>query len=160
TIEKVVPPNLNALECGDCGYVNRKCKVKLTGYRCGEYESNDFSLVSIADGLGNETAHLRECLPPEFNFKARCMYVADPGPCTDWVKVWGYDYMTNRCIYYHYGGCGGNPNRFYTKEECIEVCRVKKYKRKRVKREQEEDEDYYERDIDDWKNLDKYHFDF
>ncbi|XP_023031780.2 U-actitoxin-Avd3l [Drosophila willistoni] len=114
----------------------------------------------------------------------RCMYVADPGPCTDWVKVWGYDYMTNRCIYYHYGGCGGNPNRFYTKEECIEVCRVKKYKRKRVKREvnnqidnridgdgkaddmiyvdteQEEDEDYYERDIDDWKNLDKYHFDF
>ncbi|XP_046866764.1 uncharacterized protein LOC124461424 isoform X2 [Drosophila willistoni] len=69
TIEKVVPPNLNALECGDCGYVNRKCKVKLTGYRCGEYESNDFSLVSIADGLGNETAHLRECLPPEFNFK-------------------------------------------------------------------------------------------
>ncbi|EDX04328.1 GD23586 [Drosophila simulans] len=63
--------------------------------------------------------------PQGFTIKEpKCWYVANPGPCDDFVKVWGYDYLTNRCIFFYYGGCGGNPNRFYTKEECLKTCRV------------------------------------
>ncbi|XP_017006251.2 kunitz serine protease inhibitor Pr-mulgin 1 [Drosophila takahashii] len=86
----------------------------------------------------------------------KCWYVANPGPCDNWVKVWGYDYLTNRCIFFYYGGCGGNPNRFYTKEECLKTCLVHKPP-KRMKREddeeEEEDEDY-EEDIDNWDKWD------
>ncbi|KAH8357870.1 hypothetical protein KR200_011631 [Drosophila serrata] len=86
----------------------------------------------------------------------KCLYVANPGPCKNWVKVWGYDYLTNRCIFYFYGGCGGNPNRFYTKDECLDTCRVTRdtERRKRegvIEEEQiEEEEEEFEEDIDNW----------
>lgn len=50
--------------------------------------------------------------------------MADVGPCEDEVKVYGYDYLTNRCVHFIYGGCGGNPNRFNSKEECMDECHV------------------------------------
>ncbi|KAM8715008.1 hypothetical protein ACLKA7_002111 [Drosophila subpalustris] len=54
----------------------------------------------------------------------KCLYMADVGPCDDQVKVYGYDYVTNRCVFFIYGGCGGNPNRFATKKECMDECHV------------------------------------
>ncbi|KAI8042872.1 kunitz-type serine protease inhibitor PILP-2 [Drosophila gunungcola] len=89
----------------------------------------------------------------------KCWYVANPGPCENWVKVWGYDYLTNRCIFFYYGGCGGNPNRFYTKEECLKTCRVYRPPN-RIKREgqMEEEEEEFEEDIDNWDQWDKSEF--
>ncbi|EDV32988.1 uncharacterized protein Dana_GF22706 [Drosophila ananassae] len=86
----------------------------------------------------------------------KCWYPANPGPCQDFVKVWGYDYLTNRCIFFYYGGCGGNPNRFYTKEDCLNTCRVYRDPN-RFKRSDEEDDDVeeFEEDIDDWDKWDK-----
>ncbi|XP_043662911.1 kunitz-type serine protease inhibitor homolog beta-bungarotoxin B6 chain [Drosophila teissieri] len=83
----------------------------------------------------------------------KCWYVANPGPCDDFVKVWGYDYMTNRCIFFYYGGCGGNPNRFYTKEECLDTCRVHRppnRKKREGDLDVEEEEEEFEEDIDNW----------
>ncbi|XP_016961796.1 kunitz-type serine protease inhibitor PILP-2 [Drosophila biarmipes] len=92
----------------------------------------------------------------------KCWYVASPGPCNDWVKVWGYDYLTNRCIFFYYGGCGGNPNRFYTKEECLNTCLVRRppNRKKREYPEDEEEEEEFEEDIDNWDKWDDSHWEF
>ncbi|XP_016934256.3 kunitz-type serine protease inhibitor textilinin-5 [Drosophila suzukii] len=95
----------------------------------------------------------------------KCWYVANPGPCDDWIKVWGYDYLTNRCIFFYYGGCGGNPNRFYTKEECLSTCRVhrppnRKKREYGVDEEEEEEEEEFEEDIDNWDKWDDSHSEF
>ncbi|KAH8400486.1 hypothetical protein KR222_001767, partial [Zaprionus bogoriensis] len=57
---------------------------------------------------------------------AKCMYMADAGVCqeNEYVKVYGYDYITNRCVHFFYSGCGGNPNRFATRQECMDECFV------------------------------------
>lgn len=26
------------------------------------------------------------------------------------------------CVQFYYGGCGGNPNNFYNREECLQRC--------------------------------------
>lgn len=55
------------------------------------------------------------------------MYMADVGLCTEneqLVKVYGYDYITNRCVHFFYNGCGGNPNRFATRQDCMDQCFV------------------------------------
>ncbi|KAH8258973.1 hypothetical protein KR038_000515 [Drosophila bunnanda] len=92
----------------------------------------------------------------------KCLYVANPGPCKNWVKVWGFDYLTNRCIFYFYGGCGGNPNRFYTKDECLDTCRVTRdttrQKREGISEEylEEEEEEEFEEDIDNWDSFENW----
>ncbi|EDV99038.1 kunitz-type serine protease inhibitor 2 [Drosophila grimshawi] len=54
----------------------------------------------------------------------QCLFMADIGPCNGSIRVFGYDYLTNRCVHYFYGGCGGNPNRFATRSECMKTCYV------------------------------------
>lgn len=33
-----------------------------------------------------------------------------------------YDSKNKKCIYFIYGGCGGNDNRFKSEKECKEKC--------------------------------------
>uniref|UniRef100_A0A8C1JBI3 BPTI/Kunitz inhibitor domain-containing protein n=1 Tax=Cyprinus carpio TaxID=7962 RepID=A0A8C1JBI3_CYPCA len=40
----------------------------------------------------------------------------------DYVLSWYYDIKQNKCIYFWFGGCGGNKNRFKTQEECEDLC--------------------------------------
>lgn len=35
-----------------------------------------------------------------------------------------YDAESKECVQFVYGGCGGNDNRFMTKEECEQKCKV------------------------------------
>uniref|UniRef100_A0A6P4ETS9 Tissue factor pathway inhibitor-like n=1 Tax=Drosophila rhopaloa TaxID=1041015 RepID=A0A6P4ETS9_DRORH len=60
------------------------------------------------------------------------------GTCKRFIKVFGYNLMTNRCTEYIYSGCGGNPNRFATDSQCRNTCFVV---RKRVT---VSEPDYYE----------------
>ncbi|KAL5970434.1 Protein AMBP [Taenia solium] len=54
------------------------------------------------------------------------------GLCRGYIKVWGYDSTKGRCVQFVYGGCGGNKNRFTTKEKCKRVCgRKSRIKNKR-----------------------------
>ena len=40
--------------------------------------------------------------------------------CT--VERWGFDKNMKECTEFFYTGCGGNANRFWTKEECMKDC--------------------------------------
>ncbi|CAL8085983.1 unnamed protein product [Calicophoron daubneyi] len=50
----------------------------------------------------------------------RCLQEIDPGMCM--ALIWSYGWDGERCVKFGYGGCGGNSNRFDTREECIMAC--------------------------------------
>ncbi|KAM8707370.1 hypothetical protein ACLKA7_011456 [Drosophila subpalustris] len=54
----------------------------------------------------------------------RCMYLANPGPCSAKIKMFAHDPFEGDCKEFFYGGCGGNPNRFDTDAECHNACNV------------------------------------
>ena len=46
----------------------------------------------------------------------------DPGPCKAHYEMWYYDPEWKECEVFIYGGCDGNYNNFYTKEDCEYAC--------------------------------------
>ncbi|KAH8356376.1 hypothetical protein KR084_007499, partial [Drosophila pseudotakahashii] len=54
----------------------------------------------------------------------KCIFTPSYGTCRKGFRVYGYSIMTNRCIPFFYSGCGGNPNRFATRQECRKTCYV------------------------------------
>jgi len=44
------------------------------------------------------------------------------GPCYAYFRKYYFNSATGKCTKFVYGGCGGNANRFDTKEECQERC--------------------------------------
>ncbi|XP_057307796.1 low-density lipoprotein receptor-related protein 4-like isoform X3 [Hydractinia symbiolongicarpus] len=51
-----------------------------------------------------------------------CSYPKDSGHCMAYFLRWYYNEKTKRCETFAYGGCGGNANRFLTKEKCERNC--------------------------------------
>ncbi|MFH4983935.1 hypothetical protein AB6A40_010644 [Gnathostoma spinigerum] len=53
-----------------------------------------------------------------------CNEYADRGTCEDrgFSVKWYYDRFSHRCREFYYSGCGGNPNRFDTFDECDRQC--------------------------------------
>nr|CDS29982.2 influenza virus NS1A binding protein [Hymenolepis microstoma] len=47
-----------------------------------------------------------------------CGMPIDGGLCRAYFPSWGYDKKSGKCIEFVYGGCGGNANRFGTREAC------------------------------------------
>ncbi|KAH8412061.1 hypothetical protein KR222_007952, partial [Zaprionus bogoriensis] len=45
------------------------------------------------------------------------------GFCFARLHRWTYAQLINACFEYYYGGCDGNDNRFWTKEECEAKCK-------------------------------------
>jgi Kunitz/Bovine pancreatic trypsin inhibitor domain/Trypsin Inhibitor like cysteine rich domain len=44
------------------------------------------------------------------------------GPCKARMPRWAYDKVSKKCIQFNYGGCGGNDNRYTSKEDCEQAC--------------------------------------
>ena len=55
------------------------------------------------------------CQLPDEDF---CNLKPDPGNCFMDIPKWYFDPRIGGCRNFSYGGCGGNKNRFKTKEEC------------------------------------------
>jgi len=51
-----------------------------------------------------------------------CRLPAGPGPCSSYVHQWYFDSENQTCKQFVYGGCGGNENRFQTREDCHRKC--------------------------------------
>jgi hypothetical protein len=52
-----------------------------------------------------------------------CSLAWDGGTCRGAIEAWWHDPSTGVCMPVTYGGCGGNDNRFATRDECIKACR-------------------------------------
>ncbi|CAN8009769.1 unnamed protein product, partial [Ixodes pacificus] len=51
-----------------------------------------------------------------------CEAPADPGPCKGYFPRWFFDVETSKCEQFIYGGCQGNLNNYYSKEQCESTC--------------------------------------
>ena len=51
-----------------------------------------------------------------------CELPMERGPCRAIVSSFGYNSVTNQCERFIYGGCGGNGNRFLTRDACEDQC--------------------------------------
>ncbi|ODM94251.1 Kunitz-type serine protease inhibitor APEKTx1 [Orchesella cincta] len=51
-----------------------------------------------------------------------CMQPMVKGYCYAIFKMFYYNSANKQCEEFEYGGCGGNQNRFDTKEQCEKTC--------------------------------------
>lgn len=49
-----------------------------------------------------------------------CLLPLDGGHCVANIAVWGYDGV--ECRDFAFGGCGGNDNKFMTRQDCENAC--------------------------------------
>ncbi|XP_023185935.1 collagen alpha-6(VI) chain-like isoform X3 [Xiphophorus maculatus] len=54
-----------------------------------------------------------------------CLLAKNSGGCRKPSVLWYHDARTGRCALFLYNGCGGNQNRFRTRERCEEMCVTK-----------------------------------
>ncbi|CAB3248675.1 unnamed protein product [Arctia plantaginis] len=52
-----------------------------------------------------------------------CSLLPDQGNCDSYVEQWYYDASHGDCTQFVYTGCGGNTNRFDTREDCENRCK-------------------------------------
>jgi hypothetical protein len=60
-------------------------------------------------------------VPPD-SLHVSCLSKPDPGPCRAAKPAYYYDYKTDSCRQFNWGGCGGNVP-FETLEQCLEMCK-------------------------------------
>nr|XP_054928994.1 thrombin inhibitor hemalin-like [Dermacentor andersoni] len=60
------------------------------------------------------------------NFDKECRQAPDRGFCRAQQLMWWFNAESGRCEQFYYGGCGGNENKYETKEQCQENCSAEK----------------------------------
>uniref|UniRef100_A0A3Q3VMA9 BPTI/Kunitz inhibitor domain-containing protein n=1 Tax=Mola mola TaxID=94237 RepID=A0A3Q3VMA9_MOLML len=52
----------------------------------------------------------------------RCLEPMSEGTCSEFVLLWFFHLRSGECRPFVYGGCGGNGNRFSSRQECQSWC--------------------------------------
>uniref|UniRef100_A0A3Q0SQY5 Si:dkey-117n7.5 n=1 Tax=Amphilophus citrinellus TaxID=61819 RepID=A0A3Q0SQY5_AMPCI len=52
----------------------------------------------------------------------RCLEPLSEGACSDYSLLWYFHAQSGECRPFVYGGCGGNQNRFSSRQECESWC--------------------------------------
>ena len=51
-----------------------------------------------------------------------CHREIDKGSCSSPIQMWAFDMKKGRCVPFTYGGCAGNLNRFFSRDQCQQTC--------------------------------------
>ncbi|XP_016533151.1 collagen alpha-1(VII) chain isoform X1 [Poecilia formosa] len=54
-----------------------------------------------------------------------CLLPMSEGACSEYALVWYFHGQSGECRPFVYGGCGGNQNRFTSKQDCESLCGTK-----------------------------------
>ncbi|XP_060600711.1 papilin-like [Ruditapes philippinarum] len=86
------------------------CKCKQFNYSgCGGNSNNFMNIQQCETSCSNTTCPF-------------CNKPGNHGLCNGNFKPYFFNIQTCRCEQFVYGGCGGNENRYETKEECENIC--------------------------------------
>ncbi|XP_022174083.1 papilin isoform X3 [Myzus persicae] len=112
-------------ECHD--YVNRWYFNSLDG-RCRQFyyggcggNENNFETEYSCENKCIDSGRITTLAPPQFS-KDKCFLYQDRGNCSNMSSKYFYDRQDGVCKQFMYGGCGGNDNRFDSKQECDQQC--------------------------------------
>ncbi|XP_073996018.1 proteoglycan-like sulfated glycoprotein papilin isoform X3 [Rhodnius prolixus] len=71
-----------------------------------------------------EAACRIRCMKPG-TAKEECSLPRAEGNCDKKLAKWYFSEQQNKCLPFYYTGCGGNSNKYDTREECLAQCPVK-----------------------------------
>ncbi|XP_046403956.1 carboxypeptidase inhibitor SmCI-like [Ischnura elegans] len=94
----------------------------------GAGDDDDDYPVAIGDQTVDQT----------FDASTDCFLPKDSGPCRGLFRAFYYSPDTQSCENFIYSGCGGNKNRFKTRDDCERKCRGQSIKRKGSVRPEDE----------------------
>uniref|UniRef100_A0A3Q3FVJ0 Si:dkey-117n7.5 n=1 Tax=Labrus bergylta TaxID=56723 RepID=A0A3Q3FVJ0_9LABR len=52
----------------------------------------------------------------------RCLEPMSEGSCSEYALLWYFHPRSGKCRPFLFGGCGGNRNRFSSRQECQSWC--------------------------------------
>merc|ERR1712137_555238 len=82
----------------------------------GQHQSRVHSSQKRANRQNGQRANMPP-ICPDF-----CGEPAKTGMCMAYIPSFFFDVVSEKCQKFIYGGCGGNRNRFRTKDECESTC--------------------------------------
>ncbi|XP_059141809.1 kappaPI-stichotoxin-Shd2a-like [Physella acuta] len=99
------------------------CRAKLPRYYY-DMESGRCEKFYYGGCGGNENnfRHRKECEFVCDPIDPICSLPPDGGICLARFVAYYYDEESRECKKFIYGGCGGNENRFYSKQKCEAAC--------------------------------------
>ncbi|XP_022817707.1 papilin-like isoform X2 [Spodoptera litura] len=71
--------------------------------------------------FNTEAACQMRCNPPG-SPPPQCAEPQEAGSCSNKEALWSFSVSENRCVPFYYSGCGGNNNRFPSREACEQTC--------------------------------------
>ncbi|KAG7456261.1 hypothetical protein MATL_G00249820 [Megalops atlanticus] len=81
------------------------------------------NLTTTGRGVDWNLRHRRHAPAPSPDLTSDpCLEPMSEGSCTEYVLLWYHHSQTQECRPFLYGGCGGNQNRFTTKQACQRRC--------------------------------------
>ncbi|KAL7674029.1 hypothetical protein ACOME3_000313 [Neoechinorhynchus agilis] len=89
------------------------------------YKSKPLALGFCGEELEQTQPCKGNCIRDEEHIKRSqddCLLIVEPGLCKRNLTRYYFDSTTGKCTMFYFGGCNGNANNFFSKEQCQQAC--------------------------------------